>query len=50
MLLSNLAELPVEVLEQVLIHLPGQDIVKMEAVRRPTANFRWALVNFARTI
>jgi len=31
--LPNLPELPVEILEQVLLCLPGQDIVKMEAVR-----------------
>ena len=30
----HLVELPTETLEQVLLHLPGQDIIKMEAVRR----------------
>jgi len=30
----RLSELPVEVLEQILVHLPGQDIVKVEVVRR----------------
>ena len=29
----RLTELPVEILEQVLMHLPGQDIIKMEVVR-----------------
>jgi len=29
----DLAELPAEVLERVLLHLPVQDIIKMEAVR-----------------
>jgi len=29
----RLTELPVEILEQVLLHLPGQDIIKVEAVR-----------------
>ena len=48
--LPNLAELPVEVLEQILIRLPGQDIVKMEAVRRTTANFGRTFINFVRAI
>ena len=30
----HLAELPTETLEHVLLYLPGQDIVKMEAVQR----------------
>jgi len=29
----DLAELPAEILEHVLLHLPGQDIIKMEVVR-----------------
>ena len=45
--LSNLAELPIEVLEQILLHLPGQDIVKMEVVRRVTAHSRRTLLTFA---
>ena len=28
----RLTELPVEILEQILLHLPGQDVVKMEVV------------------
>jgi len=31
--ISCLAELPTEILEQILLHLPGQDIIKMEAVQ-----------------
>ena len=31
--ISNLAELPIEILEKILLQLPGQDIVKIEAVR-----------------
>ena len=30
----RLAELPIEILEQILLHLPGQDVIKMEVVRR----------------
>lgn len=30
----RLTELPTEILEQILLHLPGQDIIKMDAVRR----------------
>ena len=30
--------LPTEILEHVLLHLPGQDIVKIEAVRDNVAN------------
>ena len=30
---SRITELPIEVLEHILLHLPGQDIIKMEAVR-----------------
>ena len=29
----HLTELPIEILEQILLHLPGQDIIKMEVVR-----------------
>jgi len=32
-LVPCLAGLPIEILERILLHLPGQDIVKMEAVR-----------------
>jgi len=44
---SYLTTLPTEILEQLLLHLPGQDIVKMEAVRRVEANFRRTVVDFA---
>ena len=30
---SHLTKLPVEVLEQIFLHLPGQDVIKVEAVR-----------------
>ena len=29
----RLTELPIETLEQILLHLPNQDIIKMEVVR-----------------
>ena len=31
--MSHLAELPTEILEKILLHLPSQDVVKMEVVR-----------------
>ena len=34
---SCLIELPTEILEKMFLHLPGQDIVKMEAVRSAAA-------------
>jgi hypothetical protein len=30
--MPRLSELPTEVLEHVILHLPGQDIIKVEAV------------------
>jgi len=39
--------LPTETLEQLLLHLPGQDLIKMEAVRRVNANFRRTVVDFS---
>jgi hypothetical protein len=30
---SYLTILPIEILEQICLHLPGQDIIRMEAVR-----------------
>ena len=36
---SHLTELPVEILEQILLHLPGQDVIKMEAVWGALSNF-----------
>jgi len=33
----RLTELPVEILEQIFLHLPGQDVIKMEVVRRVIA-------------
>jgi len=45
---SHLTELPIEITEQILLHLPGQDIIKMEAVRRafiqPRVVFDFVLV------
>lgn len=38
--ISHLTELPIEILEQILLHLPGQDIIKMEAVRRANGDSR----------
>ena len=29
----RLTELPIEILERILLHLPGQDIIKIEVVR-----------------
>jgi len=40
----HLAELPTETLEHVLLYLPGQDIVKMEEVRRLPPTPREALL------
>ena len=41
----QLAELPTETLEHVLLHLPGQDIIKMEMVRRLSPTPReWLLI------
>jgi len=36
----RLTGLPAEILEHVLLHLPGQDIIKMEVVRRLFADPR----------
>ena len=33
-----LTTLPTEILEPILLHLPGQDIIKVEAVRRSIVN------------
>lgn len=37
MSMLRLTELPIEILEQILLHLPGQDVFKMEAVRHVVA-------------
>jgi len=34
----HLTELPIEILEKILLYLPGQDIIKMEAVRAVSSN------------
>ena len=36
--MSRLAELPPEILEQTFLNLPGQDIIKIGAVRRVATN------------
>ena len=33
-----LTELPIEILEQIFLHLPAQDIIKMDVVRRLAIN------------
>jgi len=43
---SYLTMLPTEILEQLLLHLPSQDFIKMEAVRRANTNFRQTVVDF----
>jgi len=40
-LVPRLVGFPTEILEHVLLQLPGQDIVKMEAVRRVAPNPVW---------
>ena len=46
----NLTDIPGELLEQILLHLPGQDIVKMEAVRGVAADLGRIFVDFALAI
>jgi len=46
----RLTGLPAEILEHILLRLPGQDIVKMEAVRRSFANPRKSLLTCCCTI
>jgi len=36
--LTCLTELPIEILEQILLCLPNQDVIKMEAVQRVIAS------------
>jgi len=43
----RLAELPLEILEQILHHLPGQDIIKMDVVRRAAAASARLCVDFS---
>jgi len=47
MSIPRLTELPLEILEQILLHLPGQDIIKMDVVRRVTANSAGLRVDFS---
>jgi len=35
---SRITMLPVEILEQIFLHLPGQDIIKMDLVRGVMSN------------
>lgn len=44
---SDLTELPIEILERILLCLPGQDIIKIEMVRSVTAVSIQTFVNFA---
>ena len=46
--ISHLTELPIEILEQILLHLPGQDIIKMDTVR-VTANPTQLCIDFSAT-
>jgi len=46
----HLIGLPAEILEHVLLHLPDQNIIKMEAVRRPFADPRKSLLTRCCTI
>jgi len=43
----NLTELSIEILERILLYSPGQDVVKMEAVRNVAANCRGSFVDLA---
>jgi len=45
--LSDLTGVPIEILEQIILCLPGRDIVKMEEVRNITARSSRAFVDFA---
>ena len=42
--LSDPTEFPIEILEQILLHLPGQDIVKAQSVPRVAVNSRQIVV------
>ena len=41
-----LAGLPIEILEQIFLHLPGQDVIKLEAVRCVIATLRDPALTF----
>jgi len=43
----RLTELPIEILEKILLHLPDQDIIKMESVRRAVATSTQLCVDFS---
>jgi len=47
---SHLTELPTEILENILLHLPGQDIVKLEVVRYVVATQHDSALTFRYTI
>ena len=36
---SHLTELPIEILEQIFLHLPGQDVIRIEAVWGVVSSF-----------
>ena len=44
---GSISHLPVEILEQILLHLPGQDIIKVDAVRRVTATSTQLIADFS---
>ena len=44
--ISRLAELPTETLEQILLHLPGQDVIKMETVQRVISILQNSVLTF----
>ena len=46
----HLTELPIEVLEQILLYLPGEDIIKMEAVRCVIAIPHDSILTFCCTV
>ena len=41
-----LAGLPIEILEQIFLHLPGQDVIKLEVVRCVVATLRDPALTF----
>lgn len=47
-LLPNVTELPIEILEQILLYLPGQDVARMETVREAATNSKRSSADLAR--
>ena len=48
--MSRLTELPTEILEKILLHLPSQDVVKLEVVRYVVATQHNSALTFRYTI